>query len=334
MNPPESNRAATLRDVAALVGVSPRTVSRVVNDEGGFSDETRDKVLEAVEQLGYRPNVFARGLITRRSRTVAFVATTLDDPFFPEVAQAVQRAARAAGLTMLLAVNEHDPELEVELLEQMEMYAPEGVIVFPAAGDAEHLRPLLDRGVATVVVDTPLDHDRAALLVSDLVGAGRIAVEHLIGRGCRRPAMLTNDQLDVSSDPRQQGFVAACRHAGIDEPTVVKAPATTHGGRQGMALALEVVPDLDAIFAYNDVMAIGAMQALTARGIRMPDDVAVIGCDDIALNTMVTPTLSSVRNDRKQIGQEAVRLLGALVDGRRFDEPTVVPVELVSRQSG
>ncbi|MEM9042353.1 MAG: substrate-binding domain-containing protein [Actinomycetota bacterium] len=187
--------------------------------------------------------------------------------------------------------------------------------------------------MATVVVDTPLDHDRAALLVSDLVGAGRIAVDHLVGRGCHRPVMLTDDQLDTASDPRQQGFLSACREAGIGDPTVITVPATTHGGRHGTALALDVAPDLDAIFAYNDVMAIGAMQTLTDRDIRIPDDVAVVGCDDIALNTMVTPTLSSVRIDRKRIGQEAVRLLSALVDGRRFDEPTVVPVELVSRQS-
>ncbi|MEM1335003.1 MAG: LacI family DNA-binding transcriptional regulator, partial [Actinomycetota bacterium] len=127
-------RPSTLHDVAAVVGVSPRTVSRVVRDEGGFSEETRQRVLEVVDELGYRPNVHARGLISGRSNTIAFVAPVLSDPFFPELAEGVQRAARAHGLTLLFAMSDGDPVVEDEVLASLEAHRPEGVVIFPAIG--------------------------------------------------------------------------------------------------------------------------------------------------------------------------------------------------------
>lgn len=326
-------RPATLRDVAAVVGVSPRTVSRVVNDETGFSEETRAKVMAAVEELGYRPNVLARGLISGRSRTIAFVATVLDDPFFPEVAQAVQRAARAAGLTMLLAVNELDVDLENELLAQLESYAPEGIIVFPATHDAHHLRPIVERGTPMVVVDAGFDHPDVALLRSDLRGAARLAVDRLVERRCRRIVMLANESTTAPVDDRETGFTEAIRAHGLGDANIVQTPATREGGHAALGRALAADERIDGVFAYNDIMAIGALRAAGDAGRSVPGDIAIVGCDDVGLSTLVSPTLTTVKIDRTRLGEEAVRLVTSLADGTRYDEPVVLPVELVVRET-
>lgn len=321
-----------MHDVANLVGVSPRTVSRVVNDQGGFSEATRARVLDAVAQLGYRPNLMARGLITRRSNTLAFIAPVLDDPFFPEVAEGVQRAAAAADLTMLFATSNNDVDTEISVLTRLEGHAPRGVILFPSRRAVEHLVPHLDRGVKMVLLDSEIDHPNAACVVSDLRTGARLAVDHLVARGCRKLAMVSNAHSAAPTGRRRSGFVDSLP-AGM-EPIVEAVEPSFEGGRSAAAALLERHPDLDGIFAYNDVVAIGAMQAVQAVGRSVPDDVAVVGCNDIEMGSVVTPTLTSVRIDGDRLGSEAVRALLALVDGDPIDSPRVLPVELVIRQSG
>ncbi len=325
-------RPSTLHDVAAHVGVSPRTVSRVVNDQGGFSESTRTRVLAAVDELRYRPNAVARALITRRSATLAFVAPVLDDPFFPEVAEGVQRAARAADLTMLVALNDGDVDVDHDVLSRLGAHAPDGFIVFPAGGDAGHLVSHLDRGTKIVVIDAPIDHPNATSVQSDLRTGTTLAVERLLSRGRRRLAMIASSLSPTAHGRREPSFVASLP-PGM-EAIVERIEPTFEGGRLAMDRLLERSPDIDGLFAYNDVTAIGAIQALHAAGRRVPGDVAVIGCDDIEMSSVVTPSLTSIRIDRDRLGQEAVRALIALVDGTPIASPNVMPVELVVRDSG
>ena len=239
------NRASTLHDVAARVGVSPRTVSRVVNDQGGFSEATRARVLDAVEELSYRPNVMARGLITRRSGTIAFIAGVLNDPFFPEVADSVHNAARRADLTMLFATNNSDPDLELDVLGRLEAHAPDGVILFPALGSATHLHRFLDRGMRMVVVDAPVEHENASSIQTDLRTGVRLAVEHLVARGARQLAMIANPHSPIGHRRRQPAFVEALPD-GMEVIVESVAP-TFEGGKEATRRLLERAPHVDEI---------------------------------------------------------------------------------------
>lgn len=332
MLPRDSARPSTLHDVAAVVGVSPRTVSRVVNDQGGFSEATRDRVMTAVRELRYRPNVMARGLITRRSNTVAFIAPVLNDPFFPEVAEGVQRAAAGVGLTMLFALSNNDADTQTDVLSRLEAHAPDGVIIFPTRRIIDHLVPHLDRGMRMVIIDSEIDHPNATCVVSDLRSGTHEAVGQLLQRGCRQLAMISSTLSEDALQRRESGF----RESVPDTMQTIVHPVdpTFEGGRLAVAELLELHPQIDGIFAYNDVVAIGAIQALQAAGRSVPHDVAVVGCDDIAMGTVVSPSLTTIAIDGDRLGSEAVRALVALVEDDPIDSPRVLPVELIVRESG
>lgn len=327
--PPSGGRGrpATLHDVAARVGVSPRTVSRVVRDEGGFSEATRQRVNDAVAELGYRPNAHARGLISGRSSTIGFVAPDISDPFFPELAEGVQRAARSEGLTLLFAVYDGDPATQTEVLTSLEGHRPDGVVIFPAP-DTDALTPFLDRGLPMVVVDADISHPNAIAVRSDLTHGAELAVGRLLDRGCRQLAMLADDVVD---ELRREAFVR-CVPAGM-EPVLIESELTMSGGRRSTIEMLRRRPEIDGIFAFNDVMAIGALQAATELGRRVPDDLAVVGFDDVQMGAVVTPALTTVRIDRERVGREAVRQVMALAGGRADSYDVLLPVELVVRES-
>ena len=329
---PHGSRPSTLHDVAAAVGVSPRTVSRVVNDQGGYSEATQTRVMEAVANLRYRPNVMARGLITRRSNTLAFIAPVLNDPFFPEVAEGVQRAAAEAGLTMLFAMSNNDVDTELDVLSRLEAHASDGVIIFPARRAVDHLARHLDRGMRMVMIDSEIDHPNATCVVSDLRAGAHFAVERLLERGCKRLAMIASASSDAPLRRRETGFLESLPNGMA--PMIEAVDPTFEGGRLAAAALLDRDPDIDGIFAYNDVLAIGAIQALQAAGRSVPDDIAVVGCDDIEMGSVVTPSLTTIRIDGERLGNEAVRALVALVDGRPIASPLVLPVGLVVRNSG
>ena len=324
------NVASTLHDVAERVGVSARTVSRVVNDEGGFSESTRRRVLDAVAELAYRPNVHARQLISGRSGSIGFLAPTLADPFFPELAEGVQRAAHAAGLMVLLSMSNGDHLTQTEVLAELEGHHLHGVVAFPV-GRLDELRPFLDRGMRMVTIDTVVEHPNAAAVLADLEGGTRAAVEHLIGRGCRNVAMISHGTEPTDRRRRADTFLASI--PGDIDHTIIEVDATMAGGQQAAETILASHPDVDGIFAYNDMMAIGAMQVLQTAGRSIPDDIAIIGCDDIQVAAGLLPALSTIRIDPILLGGEAVQLLRELEAGTAPSAPRRLPAQLILRQS-
>ena len=325
-----TRRPSTLHDVAARVGVSARTVSRVVNDEGGFSEATRQRVLDAVADLAYRPNVHARQLISGRSGSIGFLAPTLADPFFPELAEGVQRAAHAAGLMVLLSMSNGDHTRQSEILSELEGHHLNGVVAFPI-GRLDELRPFLDRGMLMVTVDTVVPHPNAAAVLADLEGGTHAAVNHLTQRGCRHLAMISHGDEPTDRRRRVNAFVESVP-GGVTH-VVIEVDATMAGGQRGAEIILESHPHVDGIFAYNDMMAIGAMQVLQTAGRSIPHDIAIIGCDDIQVAAGVFPSLSTIRIDPILLGVEAVQLLRELEVGSAPLPPRRLPAQLVLRQS-
>ena len=327
---------ATLRDVANRVGVSPRTVSRVVNDEGGFSEATRAKVLEAVEDLGYQPNMLARGLITRRSGTVGLVGVDMTDPFFPAMAEGIQNEARETGRTMFFASNDGDPQRQAEVFRSLLSHAVDGVIVFPAPGTVEQLAGYARRGMPLVIVDDIVEFPNLASVSFDLEDGAKQAAQHLLDTGRRTIGMIGSEITVPRTRRRERGFFGAFENAptGTAPPDLVRVQPTVAGGTNGLQRLLERRGDLDGIFAFNDSMAVGAMRAAQSAGCRVPDDLAIVGCNDIEMSGLVSPRLTTIRLDRPRLSAEAIRVLHNLIEAPGSNPaPVVLPVELVVRES-
>ncbi len=223
-----------------------------------------------------------------------------------------------------------DQATQVEVLTEFDGHHLNGVVVFPV-GRLEELLPFLDRGMRIVTVDTVVDHPNAAAVLADLEGGTRAAVDHLIGRGCRHLAMISNRAEPTDRRRRTRTFLASLPN-GIDH-VVIEVDSTMAGGQHAAEIILESHPDIDGVFAYNDMMAIGAMQVLQTAGRSIPDDIAIIGCDDIQVAAGVLPALSTIRIDPVLLGVEAVQLLLDLEAGTAPLSPRRLPAQLVLRQS-
>ena len=327
-----------LRDVAELAGVSIRTVSNVVNGYVPVSEEKRARVEAAVAELGYRPNVVARNLRQGRSGLIALVVPELDVPYFAELARAVVTEARARGYTVVVDQTDGEPDRERELITRgggAELF--DGVILSPLAlSGADIARrdsevPLVLLGERVAATDD--DH-----VVIDNVAAAREATEHLISLGRRRIAAIGDQPYETgeTAQLRTRGYRDALVAAGlgVDESLVVPTPRFhfSDGARaMGQLLERPGGPP-DAVFCFNDLVAIGAMRTLLSRGLRVPEDVAIVGFDDIEAGSYTTPTLTTVAPDKAVIGRIAVERLLARLHGE--SAPTDwAPHRLVVRES-
>lgn len=331
-----SPRAVTLNDVARHVGVSARTVSRVVNDEGGCTEETKARILVAIDELGYRPNLMARALIRRRSDTIGLVTLEMLDPFFPEFADGVERSANAIGRTMFLATTGSDRVRQQRALKSMVGHGVDGAIVFPAVGTLDDLADFASNELPIVVVNLDAHSDRLASVSAEIRAGAEEAVAHLVSSGRRRIAMLVERaaHLGPKTARRELGYRTAIERSGlrVDESLIIDVDNSIEGGRAGLNRAMSLTDRPDAVFAYNDLIAIGALQRSHELGLAVPDDVAIVGFDDIAMCEAMTPQLTSVRIDRDQLGRLAVQTLQTLVE--TGSAPSLrLPVELVIRQS-
>lgn len=333
-------RRTTLQDVASRVGVSTRTVSRVVNGEAGYSAETRQRILDAIDELGYRQNKMARALVTNQTDTLGLVVTFVGDPFFSDLADHVEAAAAAHGKALFITSSNNELERESEVLNSLLAHGADGIIIFPAGRRTTSLAPIADLGVPVVVLDHGQPEDVIApnvtALSADVAAGAALGVRHLIETWGGPVGMLASTAARPWPHRRERGFQNGLAAAGVPEegPMAHSAP-TVDGGREAMATLLEQQPDVRGVLAYNDLMAIGAINCLTERGRRVPEDVAVVGFDDIALSEYVMPPLTTIRLPREQL---AVRSVDRIIEMRTQPEvefaPETFDVTLVHRASG
>ncbi|WP_033337826.1 LacI family DNA-binding transcriptional regulator [Catenuloplanes japonicus] len=323
---------ARLRDVAARAGVSIRTVSNVVNGYAPVSDAMRARVEQALTELDYQPNLIARNLKQGRTGLLCLVVPELDVPYFAELARAVINAGREHGYAVMLDQTDADPERERQLLTRNSRLALfDGLILSPLTLSADDLRNRGNRTPVVLLGEHVFDGSFTHVAI-DNVAAARDATAHLIGLGRRRIAAI-GDQPDPSGDTarlRTAGYRQALERAGLPyDPALVRPTARFHR-RLGAAATRELMalPEPpDAIFCYNDLLALGAIRALHDAGLRVPDDVAVIGIDGIEEGEFATPSLSTVVPDKRQIASLAVGGLVAHIDG------TPAPAEIRARHT-
>jgi LacI family transcriptional regulator len=320
-------RAVTIDDVARAASVSRQTVSRVLNAKGEISDTTRERVQAVIAELGYRPNLLARSLITRTTHTIGLVVPDISQPFFPEIARGIKEHAHAGGYQMLLAYTAEQPMQEVESLHQLREQRVDGVIVANSRLDPETLAEALDGLGPVVLTNRSLAGPFGSVVWSGYESGARRLAEHLLERGHTRIGYLDAEPGTTAGAQRFYGYLQALHAAEIafDEHLLATAAATHQGGAMAARRLLGLDEPPTAIVAYNDIMAVGALHACHAAGRRVPSDVAVVGFGDAPLAAWLTPALTSVQIPLYQIGREAADLLLAMVRG---EPPRTVSVDL------
>ncbi|GAA3193440.1 LacI family DNA-binding transcriptional regulator [Actinocorallia longicatena] len=316
--------AATLKDVAALAGVSVKTVSNVVNGYAFVKPENRRRVEAALEATGYRPNLSARNLRRGKTGFIALVLPELSIPYFGELAGLVITAARRYDWNVLIEQTQGTRDRERTALTALGPHMIDGAILSPQALAAEDFTGF-DRGIPLVMVgehavNVPIDH-----VAIDNVLAARTAVRHLTSLGCRRIAAIGTNPGRGTAALRLEGYRTALREAGMTESPELIVPALEYH-RQDGALAMRHLLDLpeppDAVFCFNDLLAIGALRAAAERGLRVPEDVAIAGFDDAEESAYSIPSLTTIAPDKLAIARTAVDLIH-----RRVSEDDPFPVQ-------
>jgi LacI family transcriptional regulator len=316
--------------------VSRQTVSRAINDKGEISPATRKRVMEAVRELGYRPSGVARGLATRRTCTIGLVVPDITNPFFPEVARGVQDVARNKGYSVFLCNTDESPDEELTVLDSLAAQPVDGIILFGSRISDQDLVAFADRYRPLVVLNRPSGHPGVSLILVDNHRGAELAVSHLADLGHVAIGMLAGPVTSPSSAQRVEGFCQAVAARGLParEDWIISGQPTIEGGNRDTLRLLTQHPQVTALFAYNDLRALGAIQACRDLGRRVPNQCAVVGFDDIRMAAMVRPSLTSVRVDKYFLGQQAMIRLLAMLDEPDTSFPTIhVDVELVKRES-
>jgi LacI family transcriptional regulator len=327
--------SVTIADVAREANVSTQTVSRAINNKGEISPETRQRVLEVIERLGYRPNSIARGLATNRTLTLGLVVPDIANPFFPEVARAAEDLALEHGYNMFLCNTIEDPDREAAVLGLLEDKRVDGVILCASRLPDERLLPLLRRHKAVVLVNRPAPTEVAGIVRLDDVEGARRVVRHLLASGRGTLGLLAGPATAYSGQARARGFNAALADAGRehDPRRARQCPPYLEGGYQAALDLLAAHPEIDGLVCYNDLVAIGALQACRELGRDVPRDIAIVGCDDILLAGLVSPALTTLRVSKSMIGARAVQMLLDRIHGREAQAEVVFTPELVVRAS-
>ncbi|MBI4757603.1 MAG: LacI family DNA-binding transcriptional regulator [Chloroflexi bacterium] len=330
--------AVTVRDVAARAQVSVQTVSNVVNGRPIVAEATRQRVLKALAELGYQPNAIARGLRSNCAHTIGVVFITTERrylvraPYLNEVVSGIADAARDSEYELLLqsvAPHEH-PSAVTQLFRRRQI---DGVILTSAELGEPYVEELTANDVPFVLIDRPVAGERAACVRADNRGGALAAVRYLIQRGHTHIGLISGALNWHSGVERLAGYRQALAERGLPE-AVTHSDWSREGGHCALGELLDQWPKLTAVFVASDLMAVGAMEAACTRGLRVPEDLALVGFDDLTFATMVRPPLTTVRLPAYDMGVEATQLiLGHLTDGR-FPQPDVVlPTELVVRES-
>lgn len=309
-----------LKDIAEELGVSIVTVSKALRDRPDVAKETREKILERVKRLNYRPNLAARSLVTGRSLLVGLIVPDLIHPFFSEIAKALAATLRKKNYFLLVSSSDSDPKLEQDEIEHMLAHRLDCFVVASCQKNADSLKRIGEAGVPLVLLDRSFSGFSSNFVGVDDFKIGELATEHLIEQGCKRIAHIRGPLTNVGNR-RAEGYREALRRHGLNMPenyVVASGDASdTDGetrGNRAMTAVLALRPRPDAIFCFNDTVAVGAMVRAFEAGLRIPQDIAVIGSGNFHYSSKLRVPLSSIDQRAVEIGERTAKLITTLLE--------------------
>ena len=337
------DRRVTIKQVAKEAGVSPQTVSRVVNNHPDVSTDTRERVQQVINRLAYSPSLVARTLLNGRSRTLGVVGSGLELFGPSHTLVGIEKQAESMGYALHLTLVQQPEKSDATLLRRLLSYQVDGVIwAVPEIGDNRSwVKPEVAHFVVPMVFLSMRPDPALSVVAVDNREGGRLATAHLISQGCRKIGLITGPRRQWEAHQRRLGWETALRAAGL-EPTeewVVEGDWTPASGEQGLLKLVEQRPDVEAVFVCNDQMAVGALQAARHLGRRIPADLAIVGFDDVPECAYFHPPLSTIRQDMVEVGSCAVRELCRVIEASQQSKTLIQPrtiliqPQLIVRQS-
>ena len=329
----------TLEDIAKRAGVSRSTVSRVVNDSPNVSADVRKRVQKVIQSTGYQPNIAARSLASQRSNMIGLVlprsvSSFFTDPFFPHLTQGIAFGCNNNDLTLSLFLvgNKEDEEKIYPRISRRGLL--DGVLVQSAQSDDKLIEHLIKSSLPTVIIGRPFTTENVNYIDVDNIQAAHKATQYLISLGYQRIATITGTEGSTVTEDRLAGYKLALSAAGrdLDEALIVKGSFTENSGYAAMVKLLPQHPD--AVFAASDNMASGAMRAIFDAGLRVPEDVAIIGFDDLPLSAMTKVKLTTMHQPITRFGVQAVEMLqDVIINGPKPARHIILDTELIIRES-
>jgi LacI family transcriptional regulator len=330
----------TLQDIAKATGTTVSTVSYALSGTGSISDATRERIIRCARELGYRPNLVARSLVTQRTSTIGLIVTDIANPFYGEIAQAVEWAANDAGYRVLFVSSDRDDQLSRDLLENLVARRVDGIITMPGGLSVATICSAVSGGMP--IVWCLWEEEGQALTPAvgvDFVTGGRLVAEHLTALGHRRAGIVLQgperDGTSTGHRARLIGYQHALARAGcpLDDALIGFANSTIESGYKAALNLLDLAAPPTAVFATNDLMAAGVLEAAKARGLHVPGDLSVVGFDDIITAAHFGPPLTTVRIDKLALMTTATELLLAAIAGDTVTAPPLFAPTLMVRAS-
>jgi LacI family transcriptional regulator len=327
----------TIRDVAKLAGVAPITVSRVINDSGYVHQDTRQRVEAAIEELGYVPNMLGPSLRFQQTLTLAAVISDITNPFWTTVTRGIEDVAQASGYSTILCNTDESEEKQDQYLHMLLRRRIDGILLVPATGAPAPIELVQKQDVPLVILDRVVPGIAVDTVRADSQSGAQQLTQHLLSLGHQRIAMLSGPKQVSTAVDRATGYQNALSRAGLSqaEEQIFWGEYTQESGRKMALQALGASYRPTALFAANNFIAVGALQAIHESGLRVPEDISVVAVDDIPPTYTPNPFLTVVTQPAREMGQQAAKLLLDRIDGRNQSPPQqiIMPTEMILRSS-
>lgn len=333
--PGKVTRRVTIKSIAHAAGVSLATVSRALNNRPDIDPATRQRVLATARELGYHPSSLARSLVTRRTHTLGLAVRTLADMWVAEIVPAIEELARNAGYEVLLSTHYADPNQERRVLDTFRSRQVDGTLIISSTLGEAYPTFQEEWGMPIVLISPLIATSHRCQVRNDDLGGARTATRYLLSLGHRRIGHIGVPTWTLPGADRQAGYEQALTAAGLapDPALMFLGDAGVSGGLAGIQALLALPDPPTALFCFNDLPAVGAMRGARARGLRVPEEVSVIGFDDVPLARYVDPPLSTIRQEMAELGRQATQMLLDLIAGAGPPGPIDLGTQLVERGS-
>lgn len=325
----------TINDIAKIAGVSKGAVSYVLNNKPGVSAEVREKILRIIEEYGYKPNKLAQALAGKKTNFIALIIPDISDVFYAKIIKGVEKTLSKNGYYLNLYGTHANPEKEHQVFEFLNTGFVDGIIVMAYHIEKSFVKWISSSDTPVVFIDYPYDHDVYSVIVDNEEG-GFKATEYLINLGHKKIVFIHGSKDSWDSDLRFKGYLKALEKYNIpfNESLVVRGDFTREGGYKAIKEILDSGEKFTAVFSANDHMALGAMKALKEKGLRIPEDISIIGFDNIEASALSNPPLTTIMQPIYQLGEMSAKILLRLLSGENLDQKRfLLKTQLIERKS-